>query len=205
MIYLYSHTPKKGVKHVQILGIKFLRPRIKTQNPDALIFTSKNAVIALDKLDFAWKDIPCFVIGEATAREVEKRGGYVEFISKTSHGDEFADEIKEFLKNKRVLFPRAKEVLSNIKEKLCKVELEELILYENLCNELESPQKPAPKSTLIFASPSSIKCFLKYFELDKTYRIICIGKKTKEALPPNVSCEMPKKQSLDACIKLARL
>lgn len=203
MIYLISNTPKKGVKHIKIIGISFLRPKLTCKGYDAIIFTSKNAVKALNKLDFSWQKIPSFAIGKATANEIKKYGGKVEFISQNSYGDDFANEIKPLLKNKKILFPRAKKVVSNIKELLHPLHVKELIVYKTKCLTCKDIKKPPPKSTLIFTSPSSIKCFLKCFKWDKTYTPICIGKKTANALPKDITCKIPQIQSIDECVKLA--
>lgn len=203
MIYLFSHTSHKGVKSVKSIEINFLRPKLMDENFNALIFTSKNSVIALDKLDINWKKIPSFVIGKATANEVLKLGGEVEFISQKSYGDEFANEIKDLLKDRKILFPRAKNVVSDIKNILTPLKIKELIVYETKCIVCKNLEKPPISSTLIFASPSSVKCFLKCFKLSTNYKIICIGKKTALALPEGLEYKIPKTQSIDECVKLA--
>ncbi len=203
MIYLYSHTPKKGVKHVDILSIEYLRPKLSSSY-DAIIFTSKNAVFALDDLAFRWKKLPCYVIGKGTAKAVKELGGKVEFISELGYGEDFAKTVKNKLQSKKVLFPRAKEVVTNIKELLSGVNVDEKIVYKTSCNEKLSFQKPPAGAICIFASPSCVKCFLKHFSLDASYKVICIGKKTKDALPHGIDALMPNEQSLDACISLAK-
>ncbi len=202
-IYLYSNTPKKGVKHVKILHVNFLRPDFVFKGFGAIIFTSKNAVKALEKMKLDWKNIPSFCIGSATAQVVKNYGGRVEYICENSYGDKFAHEIKPLLDGKKILFPRAKEVVSNIKEILKPLQVEEIIVYETLCSLCKNFQKPPPKSILIFTSPSAIKCFLKCFCLDKSYKIICIGKKTANSLPDGFECEISSTQSIDECIKMA--
>lgn len=202
MIYLFSHTPKKGVKHIKIIDIDFLRPE-KFDDFDTIIFTSKNGVKALDLLCIEWKKIPCYVIGSPTAQEVIKYGGRVEYVGKNSHADEFAKEIKPLLMDKKILFPRAKKVVTNIKKILSPINLQEVIVYGTKCSEKEF-EKPPFKSTLIFTSPSCVECFLKKFDMDESYKIICIGKKTALALPENIPYKMPPIQTIDSCIKLAK-
>ncbi len=206
MIYLFSNTPKKGVKHVKILRVNFLRPNNFTSCEDfqALIFTSKNAVLALDGLDKSWKKLPSFCIGEATAKKVKELDGKVEFICTNSYGDEFAHQIKPLLNGKKILFPRAKEVVSNIKEILMPLQVDEIIVYESICSECESIKQPPLKSTLIFTSPSSVKCFLKCFKLHTSYDIICIGEKTVSQIPQGFVYKIPQTQNIDECIKMAK-
>ncbi len=204
MIYLFSHTPKQGVKHVQILHVEFLRPHIKDESFNALIFTSKNSVIAFDNLHVKAKNVPVFCIGEATAKKAKELGYRVEFTCNNSYGDEFAQQIKPFLKGKKILFPRAKEVVSNIKEILSPLDVREIIVYETTCKKCENTEKPPLHSTLIFTSPSTIKCFLKHFDLHVSYDIICIGEKTASALPKGFTCKIPPKQDIDMCIDMAK-
>ncbi len=206
MIYLFSNTPKKGVKHVKILHIKFLRPKnfFTCKDYDAIIFTSKNAVLALEYLGASWKNLPSFCIGEATAKKVKELNGKVEFTCKNSYGDDFAKEIKPLLKDKKVLFPRAEEVVSNVKEILYPLHVKELIVYETICNECKNIEKPPLNSTLIFTSPSSVKCFLKCFNLHVDYNIICIGKKTASCIPKEFTCKIPLVQNIGECIKMAK-
>lgn len=204
MIYLLSHTQKKGVKHIKIIDINFLHPNMGHEDFDALIFTSKNAVKALNELDFPWQNIPAFTIGEATTNEVLNLHGKVKYTSKTSHGDEFAKEIKPLLHNKKILFPRAKKTVSNIKEILSSSHVKEVIVYETLCKTCQTIEKPPSNSTLIFTSPSTIKCFLRCFTWDKSYKVICIGKKTANYLPKSTPYKIPQTQSIDECIELAK-
>lgn len=202
MIYLFSNTPKKGVKHIKIIDINFLHP-LKFPDFNAIVFTSKNAVKALSSLHVEWKNTPCYAIGKPTAEEVLKHGGVVQYIGKNSHAQEFAKEIKPLLKEKEILFPRAKKVVTNLKKLLHPLHLHEVVVYETKCS--EEFIKPPHRSTLIFTSPSCIKCFLEKFEIDKSYKIICIGKKTASSLPENISYKIPQIQSIDECIKLANL
>ncbi len=203
MIYLFSLSSKKGVKHIKIIDTKFLRPD-NLNDFDTIIFTSKTSVRALEFFNIKWKHCLCFAIGEHTAREILKRGGKVEFVSKNSYGDEFAREIKPLLYGKKILFPRAKKTVSNIKEILKPIEIDEQILYETVCAE-NGFEKPPKHSTLIFTSPSSILCFLKKFDFDKSYKVICIGKKTASFLPKDITCNVPDIQNIDECIKLAKI
>lgn len=207
MIYLFSATPfeDEEVTHIPIIQINFLTCKTFTcKDFNALLFTSKHAVRALDMICTEWKSIPSYVIGNATAKEVKKLGGRVEFISKSAYGDEFAQEIHPLLKDKKILFPRAKEVVSDIKTILTPLFLQELIVYETKCSLCKNIKKPLKNSILIFTSPSTLKCFLKYFSLDKSYKIICIGTKTSHVLPKGFTCKIPTNQSIQECVKLAK-
>lgn len=204
MIYLFSNTPHDNVENVKIIDIHFLHEDIDFSKYNALIFTSKNSVIALDKLSPNWKQIPSYCIGEPTAKKVKELGGVVEYIAKSSYGYEFAQEVKPLLHDKKVLFPRAKVVVSKIADKLKPIEIEEKIVYETICNKNVDISQPSENAVLIFTSPSAIKCYLQNFSLFKTHKIICIGTKTASALPKNIEYVIPNSQTIADCVMEAQ-
>ena len=104
IIYLLTNQKKEGILNYPVIKIEFLNPSFSFENVDFLLFTSKNGIKGVDRLTSDWKKYPCCVIGEATANEVKKRGGKIEFIATSSYGDEFAKEINKKYKNKTFLF-----------------------------------------------------------------------------------------------------
>lgn len=140
-IYLLSNQKidyaENSVENLEVFKINFLPLQIDYKKYDALIITSKNAVLAVNKFSKDWKDIPCFAIASKTAKVIEKYNGRVEFIGSSGHGNEFANELIPLLKNKKVLYLRAKRVVSNLVEILKKedIDIEEEIVYETTCNE----------------------------------------------------------------------
>ncbi len=208
MNYLFSQTPYKheNILHIKLNEIKFLnfkKPKFKKYQ--AIIFTSKNGVKSLAHLFDKWKNLDIFVIGEVTKNEVVKLGTCNIYTSTSAYGDEFAKEILPLLKDKKVLIVRAKKVVSNIAEILSNknIKTKEIITYKNIYKKDKEIKKPPKNSTLIFTAPSNIKCFLKHFKLKKSYKIICIGKKTAQALPKNTPFFIPKIQSIEECVKLS--
>ena len=180
-IYLLTEEKYEDVENYPVIKINFLSSSISFNGIDYLIFTSKNGVRAVDKLTSLWKEFPSFAIGKATAEEIEKLGGKVEFISKSAYGDEFAEEIIKNYQNKTFLFLRAKKIISPISEIFRKSTnfLREVIVYETVCNK---PQKELKKPAfVIFSSPSTVECFAKV-ENFENIEVIAIGKKTKQAL-----------------------
>lgn len=206
MIYLFSHTPCKGVTHIKPLYIEFVGLKLDFSSFDALVFTSKNGVFGLDKLWKNWIKLPSFAIGESTAGTIKELGGYVEFISNLSYGDDFAKEVAPFLKGKRVLYSRAKELVSDVSGILKQhdIQIEELITYQSICQPCKKLQKPKLKSVLIFTSPSSVHCFLKCFSWHGSWQAVCIGKKTASALPKSASYVVSDIRTVEACVELAR-
>ncbi len=201
-IYVLTDEKYEGVLNYPVIKINFLSPSFSFDGIDYLLFTSKNGVRAIDKLTNEWKKLPSFAIGKATAKEIEKRGGNVEYIAKSAYGDEFAKEINEKYKNKMFLFFRAKKILSDIKELFVNNKLKEVIIYETVCNKPQDRlKKPA---IVIFSSPSTVKCFSQ-IETFENIIPIAIGKKTKKELESFTDKKIfiPQIPSIKECINLA--
>ncbi|GAX87582.1 uroporphyrinogen-III synthase [Lebetimonas natsushimae] len=204
-IYLLNNDKYEGVINYPVIKINFLAPSISFDETDYLIFTSKNGVKAVDNITDKWKKKPSFAIGKATANEIKKRGGIVEFIASKAYGDEFAKEITQKYHNKKFLFLRAKEIISDIKGIFDKSDnfLEEIIIYETVCNKPSNYiKKPA---IVIFTSPSTVKCFAKLNDFENILPI-AIGNKTKKILLDYTenSVLTPENPSIKECIKLAK-
>ncbi|NPA10670.1 MAG: uroporphyrinogen-III synthase [Epsilonproteobacteria bacterium] len=202
-IYLLSDEKKEGVKNYPVIKIDFLTPEVSFEGIDYLIFTSKNGVRAIDRINDMWKNIPALAIGKATANEIKARGGKVEYIAKKAYGDEFAKEINQKYSNKKFLFLRAKKIISDIAGafKDSSNTLIEKIVYETKCNKPDAYiKKPA---FVIFSSPSTVECFIENEDMENIIPI-AIGKKTLKALKDKGinSYLMPNKPSIDECIKL---
>ncbi len=207
MIHIYLLTDEKynGVKNYPVIKINFLTPSVSFENIDYLMFTSKNGVRAIEKINKEWKRLPSFVIGKSTAKEIYKFGGKVKFISKKAYGDEFAKEIISNFHNKSFLFFRAKKIISPIREifKKSSNKLIEKIVYKTICN------KPSinflKPSVVIFTSPSTVKCFSKNQSFNNIIPI-AIGIKTKQTLEKfNIkNVLIPKVTLISECIKLAK-
>jgi len=204
-IYILTNEPQNEILNYPVIKINFLSPFFSFENINYLIFTSKNGVRAVDKITDEWKKIPSFAIGKATAKEIEKLSGRIEYIAKSAYGDEFAKEIIEKYQNKNFLFLRAKKIISPISEifKNSSNSLKEVIVYETVCNNPEEKlKKPA---VVIFSSPSTVECFSK-IENFKNIIPIAIGKKTKNILEKYTENNilMPNTPSIKECIKLAK-
>jgi len=202
-IYLLTSEKYEGILNYPVIKINFFSPSISFDNIDYLIFTSKNGVRAVNNITDKWKNIPSLAIGKATAKEIEKLGGTVEFVSKSSYGEDFAKEINKRYQNKTFLFLRAKKIVSDIKKYFKKNSLLEIIVYETLC--YKPKEKLIKPAIVIFTSPSTVRCFSKIQDFENILPI-AIGKKTKEALKEFTtnSILMPKNPSIKECIKLAK-
>ena len=203
-IYVLTNEKYEDALNYPVIKINFLSPSISFEGIDYLIFTSKNGVRAVDKINKKWKKIPSFAIGKATAKEIKKLGGKIEFISKSAYGDEFAKEIIQKYQNKTFLFLRAKKIISPISEifKNSSNILKEIIVYETTCN--EPNEKLIKPSIVIFSSPSTVECFSKINDFENIIPI-AIGKKTKNILSNYINnILIPKTPSIKECINLAK-
>lgn len=205
-IYLLNNQKFDDVINIEIFKINYIKNKIDLNLYDALIFTSKNAIYSIDSYDKSWKKIDSYAIAPKTADIIKKLDGKLKFTGKTSHGNDFAKELVKELQNKKVLYLRAKKVVSNLFTILKdnKIEIDELITYETICNnqnkiELEN------NSIVIFTSPSSVECFFKNYEWNKSLKAIAIGKTTAKYLPSFVDFEISPKTSVEECIKLAKM
>ncbi|ASM40185.1 uroporphyrinogen-III synthase [Campylobacter sp. RM12327] len=208
MIYLVSHTKfdDKSVKHLQVCEIKFHKFNIDLSKFDALVITSKNSIKSLKFNSINLANLEVFSIGEGSTKEALNFGFSEIYTAKNSHGDEFANEIAPLLKDKKPLFLRAKEVVSDVFVILKNggVNLTEIIAYENVFLNLANDLKPPKNSIIIFTSPSNVNGFLRNFELDASYKIIAIGKKTAISLKNFSNIIVSKTQSIEDCIEIAK-
>lgn len=206
MIYLFSDKACSGVEHLPLIAISFYDKPLCLDDFDAIIFTSKNSVEALDRLHVKWQDKESYAIGEGTATYISSQKGNLVYTAKRAYGEDFAHEISPLLKDKKVFFPRAKEVISPLFEILlsCGIHIHEAIVYETTCKEYDKQHAPSKNAILIFTSPSTVECFLKNFTWDESYTAISIGQKTASSLPLHVKNIISPIQTIEHCIKIAK-
>ncbi len=203
-IYLFSTSVHPDVENINSLKIKFLKPIINFSRYDYLIITSKQAIKALsqyDKKDFI--NIPALCVSKKTATAYEDFGGKV-FEIGDGYGDNLVKIIKQKPKEKRYLYLRAEVVASDFVS-TCKDDgysIDEEILYVSECSSEILNISTCRDATLIFTSPSAIKCYIKNHEITDENRVIVIGKTTALALPTNINYEISQITSIDSCIEL---
>ncbi len=206
MIYLLSEKVYADALNLPCIMIEFRDIEVDLSGYDALVFSSKNGVYALDRVTKHWKNIPAYSIGSATSSAIQERGGNLVYNAQSSYGDDFAQEIKELLSSKKVLFLRPKIVTSSLNSilKEAGVLLDELVIYKTVCASCESLKKPEKNSYIIFSSPSTIRCFFRCFHWDKSYTAIVIGSKTASFMPKDVPFLQAPKQTIPSCITVAQ-
>ena len=205
-IYILSDKKVEGAKNLPMLEIKYLQQEINLSQYDALIFTSKNAVKSIDSMDNSWKGIPSYVIAPQTAKLLESLGGKLVFTGKQNHGNEFAGEIQEELKGKKVLYVRGKKIISNILDILNdnSVDCDSIAIYETVCKRYKEKLVLPKHSVIIFSSPSTIECFFGNVQWDDTFKAVCIGKTTAKYFPSNIVPHISDTTSLVSCVKKAQ-
>lgn len=209
MIYLISNTAfnDESVEQISLCRIKFNKFNIDLSEFNALIVTSKNSINALKFNSIALTDILVFAIGRATALACKEFGFTQIYEAKNSHGDEFGAEILNSLRDKKVLFIKAKETVSNLDIYFSQngIDITTVDGYENLILNPKDIKKPEPNSTIIFTSPMNTRAFIQNFGWDKSYQAVVIGKATAAAL--SSYCDniiVSNTQNLKSCIELAK-
>lgn len=203
-IYLLNEQKHEDVENLEVFQIEYIKSDVDLKKYDALVFTSKNGVKAINSFNQDWKNIPSYAIAQKTANTIIKLGGVVEFIGNSGHGNDFAHELKNVLKDKKVLYVKALKTVSNLPNILKEngVFLDEIIAYKTSCK--KSNIILEENSIFIFTSPSSVECFFKQYSWKNSYKAIVIGKTTAEFLPSNINYEISSQTSVEECIKLAK-
>ncbi len=202
-IYLLSQTKIDGCISNPILKTNFLQAS-EIPDFDCLIFTSKNAVIAFDKLYPSWKKYPSFAIGEATAKEIEKLGGRVSFVSESHYGEDLANVINCSYRGLVFLWPRAKKVAVDLINVVKSSKCHQVVVYETKFNE-EYKSIVDTNSAIIFSSPSTVEYFMQNQEWKAGFKAIAIGNTTaKKLLDFGIKSEVSENQTLKSSIELAK-
>ncbi|MCT7609756.1 uroporphyrinogen-III synthase [Aliarcobacter butzleri] len=203
-IYLLNEQKHEGIENLEVFQIEYIKSDVDLKKYDALVFTSKNGVKAINSFNQDWKNIPSYAIAQKTANTIIKLGGVVKFIGNSGHGNDFAYELKNVLKDKKVLYVKALKTVSNLPNILKEngIFLDEIIAYKTSCK--KSNIILEENSIFIFTSPSSVECFFKQYSWKNSYKAIVIGKTTAEFLPSNINYEISSQTSVEECIKLAK-
>ncbi|MDK2082326.1 uroporphyrinogen-III synthase [Aliarcobacter butzleri] len=203
-IYLLNEQKHEDVENLEVFQIEYIKSDVDLKKYDALVFTSKNGVKAINSFNQDWKNISSYAIAQKTANTIMRLGGVVEFIGNSGHGNDFAYELKNILKDKKVLYVKALKTVSNLPNILKEngVFLDEIIAYKTSCK--KSNIILEENSIFIFTSPSSVECFFKQYSWKNSYKAIVIGKTTAEFLPSNINYEISSQTSVEECIKLAK-
>ncbi len=204
-IFLFSKTSHPDVTHIPILDTVFFQPDINFNNYDAIVLTSKLAVTALEKISPDWKKIPVLSIASKTEKMVKDAGGTL-LERGSGYGDSLDNIIVQKYASLRWLYPRPKVVASDFKERVKAqgITMDEIIVYETLCNQACRDIDLPDKAILIFTSPFTIACFLEFYKFKSGFEVIAIGTTTAKSLPEEVAYMMPETPNVEACVALAK-
>lgn len=204
-IFVLSDKKVKYAKNLPVIDIKAIEKEIDINGYDGLIFTSKNGVEAINKLEQDWKNKPSYVIAPQTAKAVKKYGGKLAYVGKLKHGNEFAHELLNKFQDQKLLYIGGKKVVSNLVEILNEngLSCDKVDVYETVCKEYKNNLQLPKNSIFIFSSPSTIECFLKNFKWDESFKAVSIGNTTAKYFPPYIKPYISQTTSLDSCVKTA--
>ena len=185
-VVLLSPTPCAGAIHLPVIAPDFLDVVVDLKGRDAIIFTSKQAVYALEKLAPQWKKLPVFSVGSGTSKVVRDRGGRVAYEASRAYGDTLGEEIVQGFADRHFFYPRAAKVVSHLEEILTQagVDLRSTIIYQTRCQPIDTAQIP-PGAAIVFTAPSTVECFLKQSDWREGWVAVAIGDRTAEALTKN--------------------
>ena len=200
--YLFSISSHPDAVSVNSLQINLFKPQVDFSKYDYLIITSKQASKFLEQYEtHQYKDIPALCVSVQSALSYENLGGQVLEVG-GGYGDNLISKIKSYPKESRWLYLRAKVVASNFAS-LCVDDgyiIDELISYESSCSEAIKSVEVEEKATLIFTSPSSVKCFLKNHTIESSHKVIVIGRTTAKALPDDIEYKISQDTTIKSCM-----
>lgn len=199
--YFFGQTPLEGVVSIPLQATNFINPNVTLSKYDYIIITSKRSIEAMHFFGYNFKQIAIYCIGEKTAHYARSKGLKVVHISK-GYAKDLIREIKPMIEGLKGLYIRPKVVANAyITDESKKGKLDQAICYETLCIKPTTMLKrPA---VLLFASPSQIECFLKWFNFEKEDVVRVIGTTTAKALPKYVEasiCKIPSLENLKEMI-----
>ena len=200
-IYLTASKPSKGTIHLPLIKTKPIKRKLKLNNIDALIFTSKYSITYSLKMNKKLKKLPAIAVGLKTAKELRKNKIKVLDIAKENNVKSLIKLIKEKYQNHKFLYLRAKKIAFDIKKELS---IKEKIIYKTKYIKYDKNKKPKKNSIIIFSSPSTIKAFLKNFSWEETYKAVAIGSTTLKELSFAKNKFIAKKRTIKSCVKTAK-
>jgi len=201
-IYTLSENEVKYAKPLPVIKTKAIEQTIDLSPYEALIFTSKNGVRYCDSLTPEWRKIPAYAISTQTAKQIKDLKGKIAFIGKAKHSDGFAYELLEHLRGKRVAYIGAEKIVSNLMAILKEhhIACDHIAVYRTVCRDYEGKIKLPSGAIIIFSSPSTIECFLKNVEWDKSFTAISIGQTTARYFPDTIQPLIAENTSLQSCV-----
>jgi uroporphyrinogen-III synthase len=205
-IILVSVTPSDDpdVTHMPLLATKWLEPRLDLSRFDGIIFTSKNGIDALERIDPSWKKLPVLCVGKATRQKADALGATI-LDTADGYGDGVGELLRTRYRDKKWLYARPKVVASDFVRKArdSGIAVEEAVVYETVCRAEAVDDAIDANAVLIFTSPSAVQCYLTRFALHGTQTIVVIGRTTERTLQGH-DVHVAAEPTVAACIALAK-
>ncbi len=204
VVFILNEAEFAGVENLPLLRTEYLKPVIDFSAVNSLIVTSKKALTALEMMGAPWRDKHLFAVGEATAEAVRSLGGSVYYCAE-GYGEALAKTIIRSYPLGKYLYCRGKEVATDVGGLLRRsnVRVDDAVVYTTRCD--TDIRADIPKgSVIIFTSPKTVRCFLKNWEWDASWKAVAIGKTTAKALPKTIAVSLPASPSFSEAVALAK-
>jgi uroporphyrinogen-III synthase len=170
----------------------------------SVIVTSKQGVLSLKNYSPDWERLKCICVSESTAKAALESGA-----KEIEVGDGYGHSIVNVLKAKKRcgkwLYLRPKVIASEwvADGRKSGFEIDEVVVYETMCNKEVSNFQISQDGVLIFTSPSTIRCFLQNHPILPSHEVVVIGKTTQNALPDEVKSHLSDTTSVEAAVDMA--
>ncbi|MDR0664513.1 MAG: uroporphyrinogen-III synthase [Helicobacteraceae bacterium] len=194
----------KGAIHLPAIETVFLDAAIDASDFDAVIFTSKQAVKALVRLNGECKSLKVFSIGAATSRLATKLGYAVCLESPKPSANRLAEAIAERYRDLRFCYPRAREVIGEL-ERILKREgvvCQSFVVYETRSKAIDANLIPND-AAIVFSSPSAVKSFFSQTKWRSDWRAVALGQSAAKTLKPFAPYQISPKTDIDAAVAFA--
>lgn len=204
--YLFSTSSHPQAININSLKIELFKPDINFDNYDYFIISSKQAVHALRQYSKdEYIDKQTIAISTKSAESYRELGGEVLEVG-DGYGSDLSNIIKKYPKSTRWLYLRAETIASDFAEQ-CResgYNINESIVYKSECSDDCSNIKIEENASLIFTSPSTVKCYLKTHKLTQKNFIVVIGETTAKALPAGLKYKISQDKSIESCIEMIK-
>lgn len=165
-----------------LLAFKGVFPDEKPMETDVVFFTSPRSVRFFFSY-FKHNNQFFATIGESTANELKKLGLSADFIGTTASNPELvAQELKEWLGGRTVLFPQSQRSNRTMQRALKPDQYYDLVVYETHLENIKFNKRP---NYLVFTSPSNAEAYMVSNKVDNDQVVISFGTTTSRYLENN--------------------
>lgn len=206
MIYLISAKAHnfKGVENICLSKIKLNKIKVNLKDFDTLITSSKNALKSLLKSECELNlKMQILTLSKESAKDFKKLAFKNVKTPKKAYMKDLLNEFQNELKDKKILYLRAKKVSFDLAKKAKNLNIKEIIAYENVYKKHRIKNLVRP-CIFIFTSFDLADTFLKYYEIKDDDKIVAIGSSTAKRFKGFKNVYISEKQRLKDCVKLAR-